>query len=294
MNFFVRVKEPVFLSFNSTIFFKVKILVKVLCQRTLARVLLIKTRYPHRLVFIAGLPKSGTTWLENLVGAIPGYRRLVCYDLNNKLLSHQLDPAVVEVLPSRGNFFTKTHIEASLEGVEALEKNNVPTVIMVRDLRDQCVSRFYHVLNDSNHRHHEFYSYGNRSDAFSHCIEVALDEYLLWINGWLEVANNNNKLFLIVRYEDLYSAPKCQFKKVLSHFGVVLAGETIDKIIASVRISSRKGKDLKDRLKTHKNTLRQGGSGSWKKHFSLSDVANFKLRASQQLIELGYESDDQW
>jgi hypothetical protein len=153
-----------------------KMRLKVFLQRSQMRIFPVVTIYPHRFVFIAGLPKSGTTWLENLVGAIPAYRRLVCYDPDNRLSEHVLDPVVLDVLPVRGNFFTKTHMEARPEGVEALRKNRVPTVVMVRDLRDQCVSRFYHVINQPSHRHHEFYLNGEHAEAFSHCVGITIDE----------------------------------------------------------------------------------------------------------------------
>ena len=274
--------------------FKAKILIKTWIQRTWAKVFFIKTHYPHRLVFIAGLPKSGTTWLENLIGAIPGYRRLVCYDLNNSLFEHKLESAVLEVLPSRGNFFTKTHVEASIEGVSALRRFGVPTVIMVRDLRDQCVSRFYHVLNDPTHRHHKLYSQNERSDAFSHCVKITIDEYLTWVDDWLNAAEIDQDSFLVVRYEDMYSNPKKEFKSVLTHFDIKLTEEAVDNILNSISNSSRDGKNVAQRLKTHKNTLRKGGSGDWKNHFSAEDIERFKLKANNQLIKLGYESDADW
>ena len=283
-----------FFMFDQNLVFKAKIKIKSWIQRTWAAVFLIKTHHPHRLVFIAGLPKSGTTWLENLIGAIPKYRRLVCYDLNNSLFEHKLDSAILEVLPSKGNFFTKTHVEASIEGVSALRRNGIPTVIMVRDLRDQCVSRFYHVLNDPEHRHHKLYSQSERSEAFSHCLKITIDEYLIWVDDWLKAAENDPNNFLVVRYEDMYTNPYKEFKKVLGHFDIKLTEKTIDNLLNSISKSSQDGKNIAQRLKTHKNTLRKGGSGDWKNHFSLEDIENFKLKANYQLIKLGYESDADW
>lgn len=279
---------------NHNVVFKTKIRIKTFIQRTLATVFLIKMHYPHRLVFIAGLPKSGTTWLENLIGAIPGYHRLVCYDLNNSLFEHKLDPTILEVLPSRGNFFTKTHVEASIEGVAALRRCGIPTVIMVRDLRDQCVSRFFHVLNDPAHLHHKLYSLGERSDAFSHCVKNTIDEYLPWVDDWLRAAEIAHDSFLIVRYEDMYSNPKKEFNRVLTHFDIKLTNETIDGILNVISKSSLEGRNIEERLKTHKNTLRKGGSGDWKNHLSAEDIESFKLKANHQLIKLGYESDADW
>jgi len=275
-------------------FFATKVRMKALVQRHLSILQSYKTPYPHRLVFIAGLPKSGTTWLENLVKTVPGIRRLVCYDLENDLFEHRLNPAVLEKLPSRGNFFTKTHVEASPDSVAALREHKVPTVIMVRDLRDQCVSRFHHVLNDPSHRHHYFYLNSSREESFSHCLDIVLDEYLLWINNWVSVLESSDGLFLLVKYEDLYSDPSRVFRSVLLHFDIDLSSDDVDHIVNKVYCQSRDKRDLKRRIKNHENTLRRGGSGDWKNYFSKDDILKFKIKTNKLLIELGYESTVDW
>lgn len=248
--------------------------------------------YPHRLVFIAGLPKSGTTWLENLVGAIPGYRRLVCYDPKSLLIEHILDPVLLDYVPARGNFFIKTHVEARPEGVEALRRHKVPTVVMVRDLRDQCVSRFYHVLDEPSHRHYEFYKHGDRSAAFAHCVDECITYYANWIRDWLRVIDSDSH-FLLVRYEDMRADVKGQFLRVLKHFDIALTNGEVDTIIEEVSRWARQGASLGERLKEG-STLRAGRIGDWRTHFSIPDVGRFKAMANDVLVSLGYEKDDAW
>lgn len=262
-------------------------------QRAKKRVLPGTTVFPHRLVFIAGLPKSGTTWLENLMLTIPGYEMLAWYDPNNRLIEHILDPVLLEHLPARGNFFIKTHVEARPEGVEALKRHGVPTIVMVRDLRDQCVSRFHHVLTDPNHRHHSFYTSGNRAEAFSHCVEVTVSYYADWCREWVRVANDNQGLFLIVRYEDMHADVKREFLRVLRHFDIALNTEAVDQIIEDVAKRTRKGSSLAERL-TRGSTFRAGRVGDWRSYFSPSDVEYLKAKANDVLVSLGYEKDDKW
>lgn len=266
---------------------------KVLMQHAQVRFLPGADAHPHRLVFIAGLPKSGTTWLENLVGAIPAYRRLACYDPRNLLYEHVLDPALLEHVPSRGNFFIKTHVEARPEAVEALRRHGVPTVVMVRDLRDQCVSRFYHVLSNPSHRHHGFYMTGDKSAAFSHCVDICVTEYADWIRGWLQVIGSDSR-FMLVRYEDMRASVKTEFLRVLKHFDITLTGEEIDTIIETVAARAKKGMSLDARLRQGNNTLRAGRVGDWRNHFTVSDVVRFKTAANDILLSLGYEKDDLW
>lgn len=247
---------------------------------------------PHRLVFIAGVPKAGTTWLENLIGSIPGFRRLAFYDPKNLLPEHILDPNLIEHLPVRGNFFIKTHVMALPEGTEALRRHGVPTIVMVRDLRDQCVSQFYHVLSDPTHPNHDFYKIADCSTAFSHCLDVSLNEYAEWIRGWLREIRGDSP-FLLLRYEDLQADTNGQFARVLKHCDVVLTNGMIDAVIEKVSIEARQGSNLGIRLKQG-NTFRAGRVGDWRSHFSSSDVERFKRMANDVLVSLGYERDDTW
>lgn len=250
------------------------------------------TVYPHRLVFIAAMPKSGSTWLENLVGAIPGYRRLACYDPKGLLYQHILDPALLDHIPARGNFFIKTHVEARPEGVAALRLHNVPTVVLVRDLRDQCVSRFHDILNRPSHRHHDLYANGDRTEAFTHCVNICVTDYANWIRGWTQVMRDDDR-FALVRYEDMRENIKAQFMRVLKRFDIAIADDKIDRIIEKVAVKANQGSGLETRLKRG-NTLRSGRVGDWRSHFSPADAKLFKEKANDTLVSLGYEKDDTW
>ena len=58
---------------------------------------------------------------------------------------------------------------------------------MHRDLRDQCVSRYFHVLNDENHRHHALYRSSPEERGLAHSVEVTIEHYRDWVEGWLQV-----------------------------------------------------------------------------------------------------------
>jgi hypothetical protein len=173
-------------------------------------------------------------------------------------------------------FSPRLILEARPEGVEALRRNRVPTVILVRDLRDQCVSRFYHVINQPSHRHHEFYLNGERSEAFSHCVGITIDEYSAWIRDWLRLIQTDGSLFLVVRYKDIRVDPKGQFLRVLKHFDIDLSDKIVNDIIESVSVRANRDSDLSKRLKKGKNTLHAGCIGDWRSHFYSSDIDRFK------------------
>jgi hypothetical protein len=250
--------------------------------------------YPHRFVFIAGLPKAGTTWMENLIDAIPGYKRLAPYDPARQLEKHVLDPVLLEKIPVKGNFFLKTHVEARRESVSALIQHNIPTLIMIRDLRDQCVSRFFHVQNQPSHRHHVLYTTELHEIAFRHCIDITITEYAQWIRGWLEVMDKENRLFKLIRYEDMRKDVVVVFQNVLIHFDVQIEKKDAQKIVEQVTNKSRQTRDLKKGIKKGNNTFRSGKVGEWRDHFNRDDVAYFKKHANDVLLKCGYETNENW
>jgi len=267
---------------------------KSLVQRTGAYLPGVQERHPYRFVFIAGLPKSGTTWIENLVEAVPGYRRLAPYDPGSMLADHILDPVLLDNLPVRGNYFLKTHVEARPKGVAALKTQRVPTLVMVRDLRDQCVSRYFHVLNQPSHRHHKLYSTSPRYEAFSHCLDVTVSEYAEWVRNWLSVLKEEQQLFRLLRFEDARNDIATCFRDVLDHFAIELEESSIDDIISDVTTRARRNKDLKQGIRKGTNTFRSGKIGEWKDFFTPENTAYFKSHANDVLIDCGYEFDDSW
>ena len=44
-------------------------------------------RYPQKVLFVAGLPKSGTTWVEKMLSSFPGFHELLIPDVATHELS---------------------------------------------------------------------------------------------------------------------------------------------------------------------------------------------------------------
>jgi len=47
------------------------------------------SRYKHPIVFVAGLPKSGTTWIERMLSGYPGYREMMIPEAVSYELEHR-------------------------------------------------------------------------------------------------------------------------------------------------------------------------------------------------------------
>lgn len=249
-------------------------------------------KWPHKVIFIAGMPKSGTTWLEHLLGELPAYRVRAVHDPCGCVINHDVCDAVFAGLPRNLYSVVKLHTRFTPENLRVIDKFDLHTVVMYRDLRDQCVSRYYHVLNEAAHRHHQYYVSSSQSEGISHCIEVILQEYVTWIRDWLPVIAARPDRFMEVRYETLRADPRSVLAEALAFYGIEASTEMIDAMIDGVK--KKTTFNLKKNLERGTGTARKGMIGDWRNHFTPEHVRRLKEGCGEFLIELGYERDSNW
>ena len=121
--------------------------------------------YPNRILFVAGLPKSGTTWLENMLGAFPSYTiipdpKITVWEYANGG-SHQFELSLDYFQKVRQALaLVKVHCPGSANNVRILKKLGIPYVVTYRDLRDAAVSHVFYVQR--THWHAEYPYYKNK------------------------------------------------------------------------------------------------------------------------------------
>ncbi len=193
--------------------------------------------YPHRNLLIVGQPKSGSTWLYNMVCELPGY--LPWTPNYIKFEQHDLHSAWVENIPA-GFTVTKTHTRPTEENLQRIHATGRPYVVLLRDLRDIAVSWCFYVGNEANHpRHHlmQPLPVSNRLDYF---IETMLPEFAYWAATWH--AQHDRERGLVVHYENLLTTPTEQLEMVLNHFGVEMKPAGIESIVEQFRFEKRTGR----------------------------------------------------
>lgn len=255
-----------------------------------------------RVIFVAGYPKSGTTWVEKFVSNIPGYSPRILNGSREILRHHNLPEEAFKKIPHYAYSAIKTHITPSSQNIEILIKNGIKRVIvMYRDPRDIAVSQYYHVLKNNPWKPDDpfycDYNKINKNDAMSHSIKMVLFDYLSWVCGWVEVSENNIELeCLVISYEDLQRDPKNTFRSILNFYGIKLDEKIFE--VTMMAADSRKGKNLFNYFSSKQpgitSTKRNGRIGEWKDELNMSHKKMFKENIGDLLIELGYESDLNW
>jgi len=247
--------------------------------------------WPQHVLLILGMPKSGTTWLAELLQRMPRYRWRPFRDPDGCVARHDICDDVFASLPLDLYSVLKLHTVASPRNLAVLDRFSLPAVVMHRDLRDQAVSRYFHVKLDATHRHYELYNRVSSDEGLAHSIDVSTSEYREWIEGWLPLLAAAPDRFHELRYETLRADPVAALTATLSFYGIALSESHISRIVDEVAANT--SFDLAASLRRNQ-TARAGIVGGWRKHFNEEHVARFKERAGDLLVSLGYERDRDW
>ncbi|WP_251923617.1 sulfotransferase domain-containing protein [Salinibacter ruber] len=252
--------------------------------------------YSHPLLFIAGLPKSGTSWMESMLASYPGYKKVMPaeairheqkhkgshdYQLTESTFSQLQDALVV----------LKLHVSGSPHNIRLLREANVPYIVMYRDLRDVAVSHYFYVRRTPWHPEFEDYSDLDVEKGIRHFRRTLLPDFVNWMRTWRE--NRDREQSIELRYEDLLDDTAGEFRRVASHFSLDTSPQTIEDIVEKHSFENMSGGRTRGEQDSD-SFARRGVAGDWKRHFTPALKEQFKTQAGQLLIDLGYETDHSW
>lgn len=255
------------------------------------------TSYATHVLFVAGYPKSGTTWVENFISHIPGYNPRILAGSREIIRQHELPVDAFSSFPKYGYSAVKTHINPSARNIDVLLKNGIRKVlVMYRDPRDIIVSNYYYVLKNNPWRRgdSEYADYAamSKQEGLSHSMELILDDYCAWVEGWMNTAKSHPEIqCLFVRYEDLRARPESVFADILAFYEIALSASQFSSVMLACNPSS-----VASICKEpgRRSTKRKGASGDWRTELDEQQQQYIKQKAGKCLIDLGYEQDSGW
>jgi len=251
---------------------------------------LTKSQQHSAKVLVNGSPKSGTTWMLKMIASLPGYRDVGNFygDIQKY---HSVQPGDV----------VHGHDAYTPELKNILLSEGIKVILMLRDPRDQLVSRMFHVKRSTNHAWHEQMKNLDNDEALMLCIEgreklPSTADIIGLAQTWLQ----GNAEAHCVRYEDLLADSVAHFKQVLNYLGisddnalaeVIVEKNRFSRLSMGKRIWQPSRKPGQENAKSH---FRKGIVGDWRNYLKSKHIQRFKEVAGQQLIELGYEKDLNW
>ncbi len=246
---------------------------------------LLGTRFPRSipLVFVVGYPKSGNTWISQLVAN--------CLEL-----------------PFCRNSVLPVGCAAVVMGHQRVWKSYPRGVYIVRDGRDAIVSQFFWQISKipegdrprlTSLQLRTFPGMTNKADALG-LFDAFVARQLVkpfaahanWgkhVRSWFEVKNPNVSL---VRYEDLHTDGEATLARVVSELSD--EPEDLDRAREAInRFKFRKQAARRASL-VPRAFLRKGQTGDWVNYFTRKSAELFDRCCGDVLIEMGYERDHSW
>lgn len=251
-------------------------------------------------VFLIGAPRSGTTWLNVILGKRPDIaagpesyifeiiNQIIVtaehrYENGEGILRHYISRA--ELSKICAGFFHD--VFESHVGNKTYFAEKTPMHILYLQLMHEIFphAKIIHIIRDGRdvvysliqaRQERERYSL---PDTIPRCIKE-------WskIEKVLQFRNSHGDIYAEIRYEDMVKDLKSELIRLFESLHIPLSDKVLRAMCgaaAKLQYPSRMTKDY-------------GFTGKWKALFSQEDISYFKATAGHLLIELGYEQSDDW
>lgn len=235
-------------------------------------------------IFIVSYPKSGNTWTRFLIGNLIYEEGVDFANIENRVPDiYANSNAQLDKLPSPR--YLKSH--------EYFDPRYKKVIYIVRDPRDVAVS-YWHFAKKQN----VLPENSTLVDFIEFFTQGKQDEFGSWgenVGSWLG-ARENNKDFLLLRYEDLLTNPIEELRRV-AHFASLPNDE--NRIKRAIELSSfdrmqhlekSQGKHWKAIRNSNQNLpfVRSGKSGGWKNSLSEQDASAIRKLWGPNMGKLEY------
>ena len=278
-------------------------------------------RFQKSLVWLASYPKSGNTWARIFLGNYLYNRRTPmpinqvhrlgvtdaaaeCYHAAAKGAFDRADPLLA--LKLRGRMLRwvmsndadinliKTHaIKATLFGVEMIPASlSRSAIYILRNPLDMVISYARHFGRTPE----EAAGAIARSDTTIAASEKSVKQY---IGNWSDHVRSWTRVrdfpVLVLRYEDMQADPHAAFAKVLSHLGVPVDAERLDRAVRFSSFDELRRQEERDGFAEHANMpdrfFHTGRSGQWRGVLPDSLVEKIRHDHGAVMRDFGYLDD---
>jgi LPS sulfotransferase NodH len=271
-------------------------------------------------LFIIGSPRSGTTWLQLMLGAHPQVCATTELRLYNKYIAPWLQAWKEEsLLTEEENHYlglpvlwteAEFHdfLRGFLERVYAKVITSKATATHILDKHPQYSqfveeihffipgARFIHIIRDGRDVAVSLAAASRQMGWFAR--ESLPDYGAFWKRELLAArkASGYTGRYLEVRYEELSAEPAAVLKSVLGFCGLAASDELVAAIIEKHKFENLKRSRLSpaEGVRVPEGHYRQGKVGSWHGEFRALQRYLFDKTAGDLLWELGYAQKGWW
>ncbi len=204
-----------------------------------------KRQKQKNIIFICALPKSGSTWLENLLSINHKYINIMPPEV---ILWEQKYGRSDNFIPSNlflknipnGNWIIKIHAKFSKELANKVFEMNLKPIILTRQINSILDSHIHYVLKTRFHPDYMKIKDLTKDEKLLFVKNKYYKDYLQWELDWKKF----KKQSLFITYENLLNNTKSQFLKMLAFLEIKLSNIEIDKIISDNSIEKMRKRSV--------------------------------------------------
>jgi hypothetical protein len=267
-------------------------------------------------VFVVGVPRSGTTWVQRMLAMHPeAWGLLETYMFSRRAgLGALLDSAPAPEdgaefdlpPPGLGRIFDRDGLVAELRAIAlrwlaqgsdgsrfVIEKSpwHLSDLDVIAEILPEA--RFVHVMRDGRDvavsvvAARSSWSRTDQRSPTGTVREVAG----LWAGAMRQretAAALLGERVLEVRFEDMKADPARECSRLFAHCGMPHDESLVAQVVESTEFGSQ------DRPQGEESPLRAGQIGQWRERLGVRDAWSFERRAGEALAEAGYEPDRRW
>ena len=249
------------------------------------------------IIYVAGYPKSGTTWITRLLGDVLDCRTGGCLPEQDsvEIATEGFDRSRTDVVVRKGHF-TLLDDKSSIPVMKlhqmcwkALDPAEHKVVFVIRDPRDIAVSGAFHWrITASNFLLNMISGEGGIS---------RIGTWHGYIRSWLDRANKFNAI--TVKYEDMLKGAK-ELKALVKKLEFNVSAKDIyaayerQQFENRVKDIERNGHNYPLGKEFNLSFMRSGVSGDWRNYLTPQDAYLCEEYFGNLLRYLNYESDPFW
>jgi sulfotransferase family protein len=227
-------------------------------------------------IFVVGYPKSGNTWMQNLIAG-------VAYNLNPEYLT---DSQILDLVPDvHSCCHYRRHQTPMYFKTHRLPRPEYRRVIyLLRDGRDVMVSYYHHLraLNGDDVDFSEIVRTGR------HLLPSKWHDH---VNAWR--SNPFGAEILTVRYEDLLENPVSELRRVCEFAGIERPPDVLENVSRKSSFSKMREKEEKagwanPKWPRSRFFVRRGQAGSFKDEMPEDVLSVFMAQAGDTLRACNY------
>lgn len=204
-------------------------------------------------ILLACMPKSGSTFLSNVIGALPEFRKKTLSPASGR--EAQNLSSRLALRRARHNYVSQHHVKYNANTAEIIETFGVTPVVLVRNIFDCVPSIRDHLRREAveapiaffQKRHPEL----DDAELENMIVRLAIPWYIDFYVSWMHC-----HAAMLVTYEALIDAPVRTIHKVLRHAGHETSERKIELALDAANLNAARlnvGKSGRGRTLSEKN-----------------------------------------